>query len=100
MLGADPGNAILLNGVLRTANREIGVPGAGGPDAKSGDELGCPTRRVCMWEFWPVVPRVLSADRIDYDLPSLSLIAKRKEMQMATSTVTIQSFPHDTNPHA
>src|ERR1700686_3261975 len=23
----DPGNAILLNGVLRTANREIGVPG-------------------------------------------------------------------------
>jgi hypothetical protein len=27
MLGVDPGNAILLNGVLQTANREIGVPG-------------------------------------------------------------------------
>jgi hypothetical protein len=100
MLGADPGNAILLNGVLRTANREIGVPGAGGPDAKWGDELGCPTRRVCVWEFWPVVPRILSTGRIDYDQPSLSLAAKCEEMQMATSTVTIQSFPRDTNPHA
>jgi predicted RNase H-like HicB family nuclease len=27
MLGADPGNAILLNGVMPTANPEIGVPG-------------------------------------------------------------------------
>jgi hypothetical protein len=27
MLGGDPGNAILLNGVLQTANLEIGVPG-------------------------------------------------------------------------
>ena len=27
MFGDDPGNAILLNGVLPTANREIGVPG-------------------------------------------------------------------------
>jgi hypothetical protein len=26
-LGGDPGNAILLNGVMQTANREIGVPG-------------------------------------------------------------------------
>jgi hypothetical protein len=26
MLGGDPGNAILLNGVLQTANREIGAP--------------------------------------------------------------------------
>jgi len=27
LLGDVPGNAILLNGVLQTANREIGVPG-------------------------------------------------------------------------
>ena len=27
LLGGDPGNAILLNGVLQTANLEIGVPG-------------------------------------------------------------------------
>ena len=25
--GAEPGNAILLNGALEAANREIGVPG-------------------------------------------------------------------------
>jgi hypothetical protein len=27
MLGGEPGNAILLNGVVQTVNREIGVPG-------------------------------------------------------------------------
>ena len=27
VLGGDSGNAILLNGVLQAANREIGVPG-------------------------------------------------------------------------
>src|ERR1700732_504883 len=27
LLGGDPGNAILLNGVVQTANLEIGVPG-------------------------------------------------------------------------
>jgi hypothetical protein len=27
VLGNDPGNAILLNGVFQIANREIGVPG-------------------------------------------------------------------------
>src|SRR5713226_8216321 len=27
LLGGDPGNTILLNGVLQTANLEIGVPG-------------------------------------------------------------------------
>ena len=25
--GGDPGNAIVLNGIVQTANREIGVPG-------------------------------------------------------------------------
>jgi hypothetical protein len=27
-MGRDPGNAILLNGVQQTTNREIGVPGS------------------------------------------------------------------------
>jgi hypothetical protein len=36
LAGGDPGNAILLNGVMQTANREIGVPGFQ-PDVPSFD---------------------------------------------------------------
>jgi hypothetical protein len=38
-LGGDPGNAILPNGVLQTANREIGAPGFQPQGPKSTPEF-------------------------------------------------------------
>jgi hypothetical protein len=48
LLGGDPGNAILLNGVVQTANLEIGVPGFQPQVLKSTSEfrfiaLACPS---------------------------------------------------------
>jgi hypothetical protein len=39
LLSADPGNAILLNGVKQTANREIGVPAFQPPIPKPTSEF-------------------------------------------------------------
>ena len=36
--------------------------GAGGPSVSWGDEVGCPTRRVYVWEFWSHCSQSLSAD--------------------------------------
>jgi hypothetical protein len=45
LLGGDPGNAILPNGVLQTANLEIGVPGFQPQVPKSNSEFRFIERR-------------------------------------------------------